>query len=307
MKTQLKVGITGASGFVGRAVVEALRRAGHSCVGFSRTPERGVKGCIETRGFLPRQPLSVMGLDAVVHLAGESIFGFPTGKKLQAILESRREGTRVVVDSILAAQAAGAKGPEVLLSVSAVGYYGETGEESADENSPAGSGFLAEVAKVWEVEAHRAETGGVRVAILRLGVVLREDGGMMKALRPMFRLGLGATLGGGRQWVSWVDVRDVARLAVFAVENPQACGVFNATSPVPLRNSDFTWALARRFHRRAGLNVPAWLIRCVFGKLSGAFLDSQRVLPRRAEALGFEFEHRGVWEQPEMKSGQKLD
>ena len=130
---------------------------------------------------------------------------------------------------------------------------------------------------------------------------------MMKALRPMFRLGFGATLGGGRQWVSWVDVRDVARLAVFAVENAQARGVFNATSPVPLQNSDFTWALARRFHRCARLNVPAWLIRCAFGKLSGAFLDSQRVLPRRAEALGFEFEHRGVWEQPEIRSGQKLD
>jgi len=293
METQLKVGITGASGFVGQAAVEALVRAGHLCIGFSRSPEHGVTGCVETRRFLVGEPPDVEGLDAVVHLAGESIMGLPTAKKLRAIMESRREGTRAVVDAILAA---GAQGPKTLVSASAVGYYGDTGEQIADESSPAGSGFLAEVAKTWEVEAHRAETGGVRVAILRFGVVLGEGGGMLKALKPVFRLGLGATLGSGRQWVSWVDVRDVARLVVFAIENPQARGVFNATSPVPLRNSDFTWALGRRFHRRAVFTAPAWLLKQAFGPLSGLFLDSQRVLPRRAEALGFEFEHHGVWE-----------
>jgi len=304
METQLKVGITGASGFVGQAAVEALVRAGHLCIGFSRSPEHGVTGCVETRRFLVGEPPDVEGLDAVVHLAGESIMGLPTAKKLRAIMESRREGTRAVADAILAA---GAQGPKILVSASAVGYYGDTGEQIADESSPAGSGFLAEVAKTWEVEAHRAETGGVRVAILRFGVVLGEGGGMLKALKPVFRLGLGATLGSGRQWVSWVDVRDVARLVVFAIENPQARGVFNATSPVPLRNSDFTWALGRRFHRRAMFSAPAWLLQWAFGPLSGMFLNSQRVLPRRAEALGFEFEHHGVWEQPMSESRQKLD
>jgi len=293
METQLKVGITGASGFVGQAVVEALALAGHLCIGFSRSPERGVKGCIETRRFLMGKPLPVEGLDAVVHLAGESLMGLPTAKKLRGIMASRREGTRAVVDAILAA---GVQGPKTLISASAVGYYGDTGEQIVDESSPAGSDFLAEVAKVWESEAHRAETGGVRVAILRFGVVLGEDGGMLKALKPVFRLRLGATLGSGRQWVSWVDVRDLARLVVFVVENPQARGVFNVTSPVPLRNSDFTWALGRRFHRRAVFTAPAWLLKQAFGPLSGLFLDSQRVLPRRAEALGFEFEHHGVWE-----------
>ena len=237
MKMQFRVGVTGASGFVGQAVVAALRDAGHICIGFSRRPERGVKGCSETRRFAKGEPLPVEGLDAVVHLAGESIFGLPTAKKLEAIMESRREGTRALVDGIFAA---GERGPKVLVSASAVGYYGDTGEGIADEGSPAGSGFLSEVAQVWEAEALRAQSGGVRVAILRFGVVLGESGGMMKVLKPLFRLGLGATLGSGRQWVSWVDVSDVARLAVFAVETPQAQGVLNATAPVPLRNSDFT-------------------------------------------------------------------
>ena len=293
METQLKVGITGASGFVGQAVVEALTRAGHTCVGFSRSPERGVKGCAETRRFVAGEPPNVEGLDAVVHLAGESILGLPTARKLRGILQSRREGTRALAEALIAA---GPRGPKTLVSASAVGYYGDAGEQIVDESTPAGMGFLAEVARVWEAQAQRARMGAVRVVILRFGVVLGEGGGMLKALRPVFRLGLGATLGSGRQWVSWVDVRDVARLVVFMVENRHARGVFNATSPVPLRNSDFTWAVARRFHRRAVLRVPAWVLKRVFGSLSGLFLDSQRVLPHRAEALGFEFEHRGVWE-----------
>ena len=291
MKTPLKVGITGASGFVGQAVVEELRRSGHTCVAFSRAPERGVKGCVETRRFMPGAPVDVAGLDAIVHLAGESIFGLPTPQRLREIMDSRRLGTRALVDSLLAA---GATGPKVLVSASAVGYYGDKGEQIVDESAPAGEGFLAEVTRAWEAEALRAEAGGVRVAILRFGVVLGESGGMMQKLGPMFRLGMGAALGSGRQWVSWVDVRDLARLVGFALENPEARGVFNATSPVPLRNSDFTWALARRFGSRAFLSVPGWVLRLVFGKLSGVFLDSQRVLPRRAEALGFQFEHRAV-------------
>ncbi|MCX6967997.1 MAG: TIGR01777 family oxidoreductase [Verrucomicrobia bacterium] len=294
METPLKIGITGASGFVGQVVVEALGRAGHTCIAFSRSPERGVKGCVQTRRFSCEHPTDVSGLDAVVHLAGESIMGLPTAKKLRGILESRREGTRALVEALLAA---GPQGPKMLLSASAVGYYGDQGEQILDEDSPAGSGFLGEVAQTWEAEAHRAEQGGVRVAIMRLGVVLGEGGGMVKALEPVFRLGLGATLGSGRQWVSWVDVRDVARLAVFLLENPQARGVFNATSPVPLRNSDFTWGLGRRFHSRAVFRAPGWLLKGAFGPLSGMLLDSQRVLPRRAEALGFEFEHRAVWDK----------
>ena len=254
-----------------------------------------MRGCAETRRFFPGESPDVSGLDAVVHLAGESILGLPTSSKLRRILGSRRDGTRALVDALVSAAP---NGPKALVSASAIGYYGNAGEEILDENSPAGSGFLAEVARVWEAQAQRATMGGVRVAVLRFGVILGERGGMLKALKPVFRLGLGATLGNGRQWVSWVDVRDVARLVVFVLENPQARGIFNVTSPVPLRNSDFTWALARRFHRRAVFRAPAWILKKVFGPLSGMFLDSQRVLPRRAEALGFEFEHRGVWEQP---------
>jgi len=299
MQKQLHVGITGASGFLGQAVVEALGRAGHSCVAFSRSPERAVNGCAETRRFAPGEPLDLEGLDAVVHLAGESLLGRPSKRKMAAIMESRQAGTRALVDGMLAA---GQGGPKTLVSASAVGFYGNKGDKIIDEGSPAGSGFLAEVAQVWEAEALRAESGAIRVAILRFGVILGEHGGMIQALRPIFRLGLGATLGSGRQWVSWVDVRDAARLAVFATENGKVHGVLNATSPVPLRASDFTWALARRMHCRAPWRLPAWMVRAFFGPMAGIFLDSQRVLPRRVEALGFAFEHRGVGACPEEET-----
>ncbi|MEI8234130.1 MAG: TIGR01777 family oxidoreductase [Verrucomicrobiota bacterium] len=298
MQKQLQVGITGASGFLGQAVVEALGRAGHRCVAFSRSPERPVHGCAEVRRFAPGEPPDLEGLDAVVHLAGESLMGRPSKRKREAIMESRRAGTHALVDGLLAA---GARGPKTLVSASAVGFYGDKGEATVDENAPAGSGFLAEVTQVWEAEARRAETGAARVVILRFGVIVGEHGGMLKALHPVFRLGLGATLGSGRQWVSWVDVRDAARLAVFALENGQVHGVLNATSPVPLRASDFTWAMARRLHCRAPWRIPSWIIRVLFGPMAGIFLDSQRVLPRRAEALGFAFEHRGVGAGAETK------
>jgi len=299
MQKQLHVGITGAAGFVGQAVVDALGRAGHSCVAFSRSPERAVRGCAETRRFAVGEPLDLEGLDAVLHLAGESLLGLPSQRKREAIMESRRAGTRALVDGLLAA---GPKGPKTLVSASAVGFYGDKGDKIVDEGSPAGAGFLAEVTQVWEAEALRAETGGIRVAILRFGVILGEHGGMIKALHPIFRLGLGATLGSGRQWVAWVDVRDAARMVVFTLENGQVHGVLNVTSPVPLRASDFTWALARRMHCRAPWRIPAWMVRAFFGPLAGMFLDSQRVLPRRAEALGFAFEHRGMGTGPEEET-----
>jgi uncharacterized protein (TIGR01777 family) len=286
---KLKVGVTGASGFVGQRVVRLLNEHGHEVVAFTRSPERGVPGCVESRAFGPGREIKVAGLDAVIHLAGESVLGLWTPEKKRKILESRRDGTRALVDAILAV---GENRPQVLVSASAVGFYGDTGDREVDEASPAGTGFLAEVAKVWEQEALRAEGGGVRVTLLRIGMVLGDEGGAMKLLKPVFQLGLGARLGDGRHWVPWVDVADVAAMAVFALENKTVSGALNASAPVPLRNVDFTKALARSYGRFAIFAAPAFALRMTLGEMSDVLLSSHRVLPKRAEQLGFKFERR---------------
>lgn len=294
---RLSIGITGASGFVGQRVIQAVAHLGHRAIAFSRTPERQVRGCIQTRYFGPEKPgsgrhrikMDVTGLDAIIHLAGESMFGLWTAAKRRRVMESRRQGTRLLVDSILDA---GDKAPKVLVSASAIGYYGDTGDREIDESAPAGSGFLANVSKVWETEALRAETAGVRVVIVRIGLVLGRDGGAMSVLRPLFRMGLGAKLGRGQQWVSWVHVSDVARLILFSVENPNVRGVLNATSPSPVRNAEFTEALERKFNRKAWLTAPEPVLKAIMGDFSHALLDSQRVLPRRAEELGYHCQYK---------------
>jgi len=238
------------------------------------------------RVFSPGQ-IDVEGLDAVIHLAGESIFGYWSAGKKERILASRRDGTHALVDAILAA---GDKGPKVLVSASAIGFYGETGEREVDESAPSGNGFLAEVTRQWEAEAGRARSGGVRVVSLRFGLILGQTGGAIALMRPLFLMGMGARLGSGKQWVSWIDVEDAAGLALFCLENPQAEGPINAVAPHPVRNLELTELLARKWHRKAWLSVPAPLIKGALGELSGVLLESQRVLPRRALELGYAFE-----------------
>jgi uncharacterized protein (TIGR01777 family) len=281
---RLRVGITGATGFIGQRLIESLGRVGHYSIGFTRTPERYVHGCVETRRFAPGKEIDLRGLNVVVNLAGEPVFGLWTKAKKRRILASRRDGTRTVVDEMLAA---GEKGPKVLINASAIGFYGDTGDREIDELTPAGSGFLSEVTQIWEQEALRAETGGIRVVILRIGLVLGKDGGALKLLGPLFKMGLGAKIGSGKQWVSWVHVSDVARLAVYSIENPHVSGVLNATAPTPVRSDDFTEALARKFNRRVLLRAPEGLLRSALGDFSHSLLDSQRVLPRRTQELGY--------------------
>ena len=295
--SRFRIGITGAYGFVGRRVIQEITRLGHFAIAFSRTPERAVPGCIQTRYFGPVAKghngreirINATGLDAMVHLAGEPIFGWWTPLKKQRILESRRDGTRQLVDAILQA---GDNGPKVLVSASAIGFYGDTGDREVDETAPPGTGFLSEVALAWEAEARRAETGGIRVPILRIGLVLGREGGAMGFLRPLFLMGLGAKLGGGQQWVSWIHVSDLARLILYSIENQHVGGVLNATSPTPVRNAEFTEALARRFNRRVWFSAPEKLLRMVVGDFAQALLDSQRVLPRRTEEIGYHCQYK---------------
>jgi uncharacterized protein (TIGR01777 family) len=285
----LKIGITGVTGFLGSRVAEIAARAGHHVTGFSRNASNQVSACDEMREFAPGL-IDLSGLDVIIHLAGESIFGFWTPRKKEKILASRRDGTRMLVDAMMAARQAG-HGPSTLVTASAIGFYGDLGETEADESTPQGHDFLAEVCKIWEGEALRAEQAGVRVAILRFGIILGREGGMLGKLRPLFLLGLGAKLGDGKQWVSWIHAGDAANLALLCATDPKAKGVYNAVAPKPVRSDAFSDAIAQKWHRKARIRIPAFAIKAGLGEFGQMLLTSQRVKSRRSAELGYEFHY----------------
>ncbi len=273
------IGITGGTGFIGHAVRRAAEAAGDSTILFSRREGAG------RRRFSFTDPLHVSGCDGLVHLAGESILGLWTRDKRRRILESRVEGTRCLVEGIAAAPVK----PPVLVSASAIGFYGDTGDRIVDEDSPAGGGFLAEVAQAWEAEAIKAEAYGVRVVRLRIGFVLGRDGGAMRLIKPVFRLGLGGRLGSGKQWMSCIEVDDLASMVMECLRNETIHGPVNAVLPEPVTNGDFTRSAARAAHRPALFPAPSFALRLLLGDLSHLMLDSQRVLPRRIAETGFRY------------------
>ncbi len=283
----MKVGITGASGFIGKHLIAALRAASHECVAFARRPSHPVPGCVETRSA--KDALDVSGLDAVVNLAGESIMGRWTYAKRKRVIESRVGTTNRVVEAMRAIANNG--GPRVLISASATGFYGDRGEDAVDETSPAGPGFLSDVTQQWEAAALPADSSGIRVARVRIGFVLGLDGGAFPPLRRIFSLGLGGRLGSGKQWMSPVHVDDVTALIAWLIEQPHAAGTFNAVCPNPVRNVDFTRELGRALQRPTVLVTPAWALRLVLGETSHLALDSQRVLPTRTLEAGYRFRH----------------
>lgn len=284
----MKIGITGATGFVGRELVRQCLAGGHEVIGYSRSgpPDADFADSVKWRVFSTGKPLDVEGLDAIAHLAGESILGLWTDQKKKRIHDSRIDGTRRVVEGIAAATAP----PSVLVCGSAIGFYGDTGEVEVTEATPKGKGFLAEVAADWEQEAARAED--TRVIFLRSGLVLGCGGGAMQLIGPAFRACLGGPLGNGRQWMSCIHVRDVAGIVLHAIEHPEVSGPLNAVLPEPVRNVDFTRAVAKAVHRPAVVPAPAFAIRLALGDLSHLLLDSQRVLPERTLGSGYQFEFR---------------
>jgi uncharacterized protein len=282
----MRIGITGATGFIGSRVVKLAFERGHEVVGYSRKPNRRIAGCIEVRRFRFDQSIDLTGLDAVVHLAGEPVFGIWTRKKRQRILDSRKLGTRHLVNSIMLSS----EPPAVLVCGSAIGYYGNTGETETDEEAPPGCGFLAQVCQIWEHEALRAREKGVRVVLLRTALVLGKDGGMLKPMSSVFKLGLGGKIGSGWQWMSWIHIHDQAELVLFAVENQHVEGPINCAAPYPCRNAEFTETLARALHRPAFLTAPKWLVRVALGKFSREVLASKRIIPART--LAYEFRYR---------------
>ena len=279
----MHIGLTGASGFLGQKILDIALRRGHEIIAFSRHPDRAIPGCTMRPFSLDTTP-DISGCEALIHLAAESPMGLWTPAKKKRIARSRIVGTRRVVEAIATAEVK----PEVLVCGSAIGIYGDRGEEELTERQTMGKGFLAETVQAWETEAYR--TSDTRVVCLRTALVLGQKGGALPVMALPFRFGLGAKLGDGQQWMSWIHLEDVARLALFAVENMDIRGPLNAAAPWPVRNADFTRLLARQLHRPAFLRVPAFFLRAVLGDFAEEILDSKRVLPSVACEHGFGFQ-----------------
>jgi uncharacterized protein (TIGR01777 family) len=282
--------VTGATGLIGQALVARLARA----VVLSRDPEQARRKFPDAlaHAWSPEAgppPVGAWdGVDVVFHLAGEPVAeGRWTADKKRRIRDSRVLGTRHLVSGLAALE----NRPRVLVSVSAVGYYGDRGDEELVEASPAGRGFLAEVCVDWEREALAAEALGVRVVCARIGIVLAQGGGALARMLPAFRLGAGGKLGHGRQWMPWIHLDDVIGILLHASQNARIQGAINAVGPRPVTNADFTRALGRAVHRPAFLAVPKVALRLAFGEMGEILTDSQRVLPRLAEQTGYTFKH----------------
>ncbi|MHC4956403.1 MAG: TIGR01777 family oxidoreductase [Planctomycetota bacterium] len=289
----MKVLVTGGTGFVGTALVAALGARGDSVVVAGRSADRirkrfgqNVEACEwdPMAGPLPADALD--GVDAVVNLAGESVAkGRWTRAKKARIRESRVTGTRHLVEGIAAADSK----PSVLVSTSAIGFYGDTGPNKVQEGSRAGSDFLADVCREWEAAARVAREAGVRVPIVRVGVILGRGGGAYTPLRRVFRCFLGGTIGLGKAWFSWIHLDDVVGIYLHCIDNPEAREVYNATAPNPVSNMEFTRELARSLRRPAIAPVPPLALRVVQGEFANHVTMSQRVMPLRTIGLGYEF------------------
>lgn len=295
----MKVVVTGATGFIGRPLVRSLVAAGHEVVAWSREGERARRllpaACAVVTWDVRSTPDASMleGVDAIIHLAGEPVAGPRwTAARQRAIRDSRVDSTRRIVAAC--ASLPEERRPKTLVSASAIGFYGDRGDERLDESSRPGEGFLASVCREWEERASAAADLGIRTAILRVGIVLGRDGGALAAMLPPFRAGLGGRVGAGRQWMSWIHLEDVVAMFHAALEDERWRGPVNAVAPEPVTNGSFTTTLADVLDRPAIVPVPALGLRLALGEMATIVLASQRVLPRAAERLGFRFRHRDL-------------
>lgn len=283
----MRILITGATGFLGRRVCEVLGQAGYTLVALSRDPRRAKQHVPELTEAFRWDALkeALQGCDAVVHLAGETVAGRWTDAKKRALRDSRVLSTQELVNALAQLSTR----PKVFISASAIGYYGDRGEETLTEDSSPGSDFLAQVCQDWEREAARAESLDIRVVRLRIGLVIGPSGGALQALLPIFKLGLGGPLGSGRQFWSWVHRDDVAGAIAFALEREDLRGPINVASPKPVRQREFAQILGRVLKRPAFLPVPAFALKIVLGEFSSELLSSKRVLPQRLQQQGYRF------------------
>jgi len=290
----VKVLVTGASGFIGAAVCDALLVRGDTVVGLTRDPARA-RGTNPNVIWHPWEPMlerppaqAFEGVDGVIHLLGERIDQRWTDEAKQRILESRHTGTHNLVGTIAGLE----RKPKALISQAAIGFYGDRGEAIVDESAAPGTGFDAEVVQTWEAAAREVEGAGVRLTIIRTGHVLDPRGGFLAHLLTPFKLGVGGPIAGGAQYVSWIHIDDEVGIILWALGNEKVSGVINATAPNPVTNKAFSKALGQALGRPAAMPVPGLTLDLMYGREFGKVLrGGQRVLPRRALDLGYEFRH----------------
>lgn len=293
----MKIAIAGATGFIGSHLVEKLAGTGQQILVLTRNIERAkllfpptkfpkleIIACQLTESGAWQQAIS--GCDAVVNLAGEPLAERWTPEHKKAILASRQLGTRKIVEAISQASSK----PAVLVNASAIGYYGTSETATYTENSPSGSDFLAQVCKAWEAEAEKVREFGVRLAILRLGIVLGKGGALAKMIPP-FKLFAGGTLGSGRQWFSWIHLEDVTNLIWEILQRPQLEGSFNATTPNPVPMKELCQTLGEVLNRPSWLPVPDFALELLLGEAAKVVLEGQQVLPERLQEAGFQYQY----------------
>ena len=288
----MKVLVTGASGFIGSALCDALLARGDSVVGLTRDPQkaRGTNPGVVWHAWQPtleRPPAEAFeGVDGVVNLLGERIDQRWSEEAKRRIMESRRTGTHNLVGTIAGLK----RKPRVLVNQAAIGFYGDRGEAMVDESSGPGEGYDSEVVQEWEEAAREVEGSGVRLVVVRSGHVLDAGDGMLAELLPPFKLGVGGPLAGGRQYVSWIHIDDEVGILLWALDNEKVSGTINATAPNPVTSRAFSKAIGRAIGRPAAMPVPGLVLDLKFGSEFGHVLrGGQRVMPRRALDLGYEF------------------
>ncbi len=290
----MEILITGATGLVGSHLIPELLKKGHSLTAVTRDRSTASqilpKEVNVVEGNLSSAPLkeNLQHIKAVIHLMGESVAGRWSSKKKEKIYNSRINSTKHLIQSF-------SKAPEIFISSSAIGIYGDRGEELLTEQSQSGNDFLAQVCRQWESEAlnvlSRSQEKQCRALQLRTGLVLSARGGALKKMLPAFKLGLGGKLGNGQQWMSWIHIQDLVRLFCFALETSSLSGPINATTENPIRNVEFTKTLADALGRSVGPSVPALVLKATFGEAATLFLSSQKVVPEKLHHSGFQFEY----------------
>jgi uncharacterized protein len=294
----MKVAVTGATGFVGTRLVERLQQAGHQVLVLTRNPERARRlfppakfASIEIVSYQPLESgdwqVQLSGCEGVVNLAGAPIAESRwTPERKQEIIDSRKLGTEKIVEAIAQASPR----PVVLVNSSAIGYYGTSETATFDETSPAGTDFLAQVCRDWEAAAAQVTQFGTRLVILRTGIVIGKGGAVAKMVPP-FQIFAGGPLGTGKQWFSWIHIDDLVSLILTALTQPSLEGVFNATAPKPVKMAELCQTLGEILNRPSWLPVPAFALEALLGDAAKVVLEGQQVLPKRAEATGFNYQY----------------